>query len=270
MAEPARRRGRRARGTGAARALHARWLAPVLAAALIGLAVLPASSSAAGPCDQPVTNPIACENTPARGPAERLAGDRGRRPDDPGLRDVDERQRRPDDRLQDQDARERLPHRHPAARLLRRRRRAQDRVEHPADGDAAADPAGVPDRRLDRPDRLRQLGRLGVVDGPERPPSRASTSRISCATTPAATARSPSSSATTRATPTSSLQTSDATWEAYNAYGGNSLYTCTVACPPGNPQAYKGAYAVSYNRPFDGVPDDRRRCSRTSSTPSTR
>ena len=48
------------------------------------------------------------------------------------------------------------------------------------------------------------------------------------------------------------LQTSDATWEAYNNYGGNSLYTCTVACPPGNPQAYKAAYAVSYNRPFDG------------------
>ena len=31
------------------------------------------------------------------------------------------------------------------------------------------------------------------------------------------------------------VQTSDATWQAYNAYGGNSLYTCTVACPPGNP-----------------------------------
>ncbi len=49
------------------------------------------------------------------------------------------------------------------------------------------------------------------------------------------------------------LQTSDATWEAYNDYGGNSLYTCTVACPPGSPLGYKGAYAVSYNRPFDGA-----------------
>jgi predicted RNA-binding protein with TRAM domain len=48
------------------------------------------------------------------------------------------------------------------------------------------------------------------------------------------------------------VATSDATWEAYNAYGGNSLYGCTVACPPGNPSAYKAAYAVSYNRPFDG------------------
>ncbi len=49
------------------------------------------------------------------------------------------------------------------------------------------------------------------------------------------------------------LQTSDASWEAYNDYGGNSLYTCTVACPPGTPKAYKGAYSVSYNRPFDGA-----------------
>jgi plastocyanin len=49
------------------------------------------------------------------------------------------------------------------------------------------------------------------------------------------------------------LSTSDATWQAYNAYGGNSLYGCTVACPPGNPGGYKGAFAVSYNRPFDGT-----------------
>ena len=47
-------------------------------------------------------------------------------------------------------------------------------------------------------------------------------------------------------------QTSDETWQAYNDYGGNSLYGCTVSCPPGNPLAYKGADAVSYNRPLDG------------------
>ncbi len=45
-------------------------------------------------------------------------------------------------------------------------------------------------------------------------------------------------------------QTADETWEAYNTYGGNDLYTCSVACPPGSPQAYKGAFKVSYNRPF--------------------
>jgi N,N-dimethylformamidase beta subunit-like protein/uncharacterized protein DUF4082/concanavalin A-like lectin/glucanase superfamily protein/fibronectin type III domain protein/Big-like domain-containing protein/BACON domain-containing protein len=49
------------------------------------------------------------------------------------------------------------------------------------------------------------------------------------------------------------LKTSDATWQAYNAYGGNSLYGCTSPCPPGNPLAYKGAFSVSYNRPFDGT-----------------
>ena len=44
-------------------------------------------------------------------------------------------------------------------------------------------------------------------------------------------------------------QSADVTREAYNRYGGNSLYTCTVACPPGNPLVYKAAYMVSFNRP---------------------
>ena len=37
------------------------------------------------------------------------------------------------------------------------------------------------------------------------------------------------------------FQTSDTTWQAYNPYGGNSLY---VGAPAGR------AYKVSYNRPF--------------------
>jgi hypothetical protein len=56
------------------------------------------------------------------------------------------------------------------------------------------------------------------------------------------------------------LQTSDATWQAYNTYGdtkGNqSLYTCTSLCPPGNPSTYQGAFKVSYNRPFHTAEDD--------------
>src|SRR5919199_544463 len=56
------------------------------------------------------------------------------------------------------------------------------------------------------------------------------------------------------------LQTSDATWEAYNTYGDTagpqSLYTCTNLCPPGNPFAYQGAFKVSYNRPFHTAEDD--------------
>jgi hypothetical protein len=46
------------------------------------------------------------------------------------------------------------------------------------------------------------------------------------------------------------LQTSDTTWQAYNEYGGNSLYT---GSPAGR------AYKVSYNRPFttrDNAPED--------------
>ena len=52
------------------------------------------------------------------------------------------------------------------------------------------------------------------------------------------------------------LQTSDATWQAYNTYGGNSLYQCTTSCPPGDPSGYKAAYAVSYNRPWHTAEDD--------------
>ena len=54
-------------------------------------------------------------------------------------------------------------------------------------------------------------------------------------------------------------QTSDETMEAYNTYGGNSLYSCTVNCPPGNPEAYKGADKVSYNRPWHTPLDDQGR-----------
>src|SRR5690242_15606119 len=49
------------------------------------------------------------------------------------------------------------------------------------------------------------------------------------------------------------VRTSDSTWQAYNKYGGNDLYSCTSPCPPGSPNAYKGAFSVSYNRPFDGT-----------------
>jgi hypothetical protein len=52
------------------------------------------------------------------------------------------------------------------------------------------------------------------------------------------------------------VQTSDETWQAYNAYGGNSLYQC-AACPPGSPDGYRGAFKVSYNRPYtDAGTDD--------------
>jgi hypothetical protein len=53
------------------------------------------------------------------------------------------------------------------------------------------------------------------------------------------------------------LQTSDATWQAYNTYGGNSLYQCTTAnCPNLNPSTYYAGVKVSYNRPLNTAEDD--------------
>ena len=98
--------------------------------------------------------------------AERLAGQRVRRLDDPGLRHVDERQRRRHDPLQGQVDRLRVPHRHLPAGLLPGQRRAPAAGQRPPDGEPAPDPARLPDRFGDGADRLRQLGRVGVLDGP--------------------------------------------------------------------------------------------------------
>ena len=84
--------------------------------------------------------------------------------------------------LQGRYHRDQLSARHLPPGLLRRPRRAQGR-DGAAHGGAAADPAGLPHRRGHGSDRLRQLGRLGVLGGarPTRPP--ASTSPSSCART---------------------------------------------------------------------------------------
>ena len=52
------------------------------------------------------------------------------------------------------------------------------------------------------------------------------------------------------------FQTSDTTWEAYNQYGGKSLYTSDTGGPGTNPDR---AYKVSYNRPLTvrgEIPED--------------
>ena len=97
---------------------------------------------------------------------------------------------------------------------------------------------------LDRPDRLRELGRLGVVDGAlDR-----GLGRLRRA--PHARRRAGGGSQIIFVVRNDSIasdivyQTSDTTWEAYNTYGGNSLYV-------GNPVGR--AYKVSYNRPFDNA-----------------
>ena len=61
------------------------------------------------------------------------------------------------------------------------------------------------------------------------------------------------------------LQTSDATWQAYNAYGGNSLYSCTVQCPAGN-QAASSSSPTTW-RWGRGPFTRRRRCARSAPSP---
>ena len=93
----------------------------------------------------------------------------------------------------------------------------------------------------DRPGRLRQLGRVRVLGGARRRRLRHLLRQAGRGPTPAAPATSSSSCATTPAHSDLLFQTSDTTWQAYNNYGGNSLYT---GAPAGR------AYKVSYNRPF--------------------
>ena len=234
-----------------------RLLHAVLAicAVMVLSAAVPAASQAAA-CDAPILNEVACENTkPGADPSTWQIDQRGRRLD-PGLRHVDERQQGRDGQLQDQVRHVELPHRHPAPRLLRRRRRAAH--------------AGRTWRRRarrrsrharrswrHRPGRLRQLVGVALVDRPEHRGvgrlHRAPRAQRQRGREPHRVRR-----ARRRRHVQVVLQTSDATWQAYNTYGGNSLYTCEPdICPPtGSPTTYKAAYKVSYNRPFNTAADD--------------
>ena len=87
-------------------------------------------------------------------------------------------------------------------------------------------------------------------------PCRASTPPTWCATTTAAASLVPFVVRDNSSHSDIVVQASDTTWQAYNTYGGNSLYSCTGSCPPGNPLGYKGASKVSYNRPFHSADDD--------------
>ena len=166
------------------------------------------------------------------------------------------------DQLQDQHRRHRLPTRHLPSRLLRRGGRRLD-GHHTAVCGAAPEPAGVPVRSDHRPGRLRQLGRLGVVEragdgdvGHLRRQAGARGSRGRRASHIAFIVRDDDGRSDML------FQTSDTTWQAYNTYGGNSLYN---GLPAGR------AYKVSYNRPYHDallrVPG--RRTAPGSSTPST-
>ena len=83
----------------------------------------------------------------------------------PGLHDRHQRERRRDGPLQGGHAGTGVPHRRLPARLLRRQGRARGR-DRAADRCPAPVPAVLPDQCGDRARRLRQLGRVRVVDGP--------------------------------------------------------------------------------------------------------
>ena len=211
--------------------------------------------SQAAPCTPPVTNQVACENTlPGRRPEHVGDRRRGRR-HDPGLRDADERQQG-------------------------RHGLVQDQVGHDAtttstscgSATTAATARGWSRRTSRRPGPSTQpachdVSTTGLID--------CGNWSVSASWTVPSTAVSGvyiahlvrndtggvDSQITFVVRDDSShsdvvVQTSDETWQAYNTYGGNSLYQCTVACPPGDPAAYKAAYKVSYNRPFDTAEDD--------------
>ena len=118
-----------------------------------------------------------------------------------------------------------------------------------------SNPALAERQRAHRPHRLRQLGRVGLVDGAVRRCVRL----VSRAPGPRRHRGESLIPFVVRDDASHSdilFQTSDETWQAYNSQGGNSLYTCTINCPPGNPEAYKGAAKVSYNRPWHSGADD--------------
>ena len=207
-----------------------------LTAMLLVLAAHPSAGLAA------CANPVACENEkPGTAPGAWQV-DRRRRLDDPGLCDGDERQQAAAPiRFKVKTTASayhidifRLGYYQGNGARLQAGRRPPDR-----DACRRTQPACQTDA-VDRADRLRQLGRVGVVDGAGRRRSPASTSRTSCATTPAARARSRSWCATTRATSDILVRTSDTTWQAYNKLRRQQPLLVHRRVPAGQPAGVQG------------------------------
>ncbi len=160
-------------------------------------------------------------------------------------------------RLQDRHERLVVPPRHLPHGLLRRRRRPSRRHGHPDERHAASPAASTTRRPASSTAATGPCARRGTCR-PTR--SRASTSPSSCAPTARrARATSSSSSATTTAAPTCCSRPSDTTWQAYNDYGGNSLYAGAARRAAPTRSATTGRSRRATTRPRTG-----------SSTPSTR
>ncbi len=182
---------------------HVRTLARVLVVALVigllSLVSVTAAEASGDPCG-PSGNTITCENSKPGSPASEWDVDGSGSDTIQGFPHRHLGERRLDRAVQDRHRRlgvlrDDLPH-----RLLRRHGRPQDRHRHPL-GVAAAAAAAVRQRHHHPARRLRQLGGLGVVGRAlERCLRRLH--RPAEATDTGAPATSPSSCATTAATPT--------------------------------------------------------------------
>ena len=156
------------------------------------------------------------------------------RPLHPGLRHRHQRQPRRDRPLQDDTPTDDLALRHLPPRLLRRRRRPpRSRTVSRRGVPLPQEPAGLPHRRRHRPRRLRQLGRVGVLGGARRRGLRRLHRPARRAPTPAAQSHIVFVVRNDASHSDMLFQTSDTTWQAYNTYGGNSLYAGPDAAGPG-------------------------------------
>ena len=201
-------------------------LAAGFATALV-LAIGPsrAHSSPLDPCELPVTNVVACENTLPGSPRSEWDITGAGRRQHPGLRDRHQRRTRADGRLQGQDGRDRLPHRHLPARATTAAHGARKIATVTPIGVAAADPAGLSD--ADAATGLVDCGNWAVSASWAVPADAVSGVYIAKLVPHRHRRREPhrrSSSATTPSHSDLLFQTSDTTWQAYNNYGGNSLY----------------------------------------------
>ncbi len=147
-------------------------------------------------------------------------------------------ERRRFDQLQDP-ARCSVHHRHLPAGLVRRRRRPQGHLA------VRYFPGAEPDHQLrDRPGdrdlRLRHLGGLGYLDS-ARDRGLRRVLRPAHRTDDGGASQIPFVVRDDASTSKVLFKTSDATWQAYNTYGGADFYQ-----GPANGRAYK----ISYNRPF--------------------
>ena len=192
--------------------------------ALAFVLIAGAAPAAAAPCDAPITNPVACENTKPGNPASEWDVSGAGEQLDPGLRHRHQRRPGRDGRLQGRHDR-RPPTGSTSTGWATTAATGARKVAtvRPV-GDAAAEPAGLPDRRRDRPGRLRQLGGVGSWAVPADAVSGIYFAKL---VREDGTAGASHIVFVVRDDDGHSdllFQTSDTTWQAYNQYGGNSLY----------------------------------------------